>query len=296
MIEEKVEILMPDGISTGFLYRPENESPLPGILHMTDIYGVRPTSQAMGLSKKSRNWPQRPKRKPKAGFSSTPKAGLKGRFSSILRCKMLRFWFSCDFLDSPGEGFTVLLPNVFYRTGKPPLFDFVPDFKDERTPKRFAEVTGPLTPEAISRDVKVYLDFLSSCRFVRPGGIGVVGYCFTGAVALRMAATLPEKIHALVSFHGGGLYTDTPASPHLVLPQVKARLYFAHADQDASMPGPAIEKFNQALKNSGLDFESEIYPGALHGWTIPDRPAFNQLMAECAFEKMVAFFKSSLVL
>ena len=117
--------------------------------------------------------------------------------------------------------------------------------------KRFAELMGPLGPEAMELDAGDYVDFLAAQDSVNDGPMGVVGYCFTGAMAVRTAAVRPDKIVAAASFHGGALYTDAPASPHLALPRVKARLYFGHAVEDRSMPAEAIEKLNQALERVG---------------------------------------------
>jgi carboxymethylenebutenolidase len=191
-------------------------------------------------------------------------------------------------------GYTVLLPNIFYRTGKPPMFEFPFRMGDERTTKRLAELSRPLTPEAVECDGRAYVDFLASQASVTDGKLGVMGLCFSGAVALRTAAARPARIAAAASFHGGRLFTDAPDSPHLVLPQVKARLYFGHAVEDRSMPAEAIEKFNRALDAWGGEYKSEIYEGAHHGWTVPDNPSYNQLQAERAFAKLTELFAATL--
>ncbi len=189
------------------------------------------------------------------------------------------------------KGYAVLMPNVFYRTGKPPMFDFKPVMGEERTMKRFAELTRPLTPDTMERDAATYIDSLAALDGVTHGPMGVVGHCFTGAMALRAAAVCPDKIAAAASFHGGGLYTDAPTSPHLVLPRVKARLYFGHAVQDRSMPQEAIDKLGLALQAWGGMYESEVYAGAYHGWTTLDSPVYNQRQAERAFEKLTGLLK-----
>jgi carboxymethylenebutenolidase len=192
------------------------------------------------------------------------------------------------------KGYVVLLPNVFYRTGKSPLFDFPMKIGDERTMRRFVELTAPLTPVAMERDASAYLDFLAKQASVSSGPMGIVGYCFTGAMALRAAAARPEKVAAAASFHGGRLFTDAPDSPHTVLPRVKVHLYFGHAVEDRSMPEETIEKFNHALETWGGKYESEIYDGAHHGWTVSDHPSYNQPLADRAFEKLVKLFELNL--
>jgi carboxymethylenebutenolidase len=195
------------------------------------------------------------------------------------------------------EGYCVLLPNVFYRSGRSPLWDFPRRLGEERTMKRIAELSAPMTPEVMERDASDYVDFLAGQELVSEGAMGVVGHCFTGAMALRAAAARPARIAAAASFHGGRLFTDTAASPHLVLPRVKARLYFAHAVNDNTMPAEAIEKFDRALEAwdaSGSRYESEIYEGAYHGWTAPDSPVYNEAQAERAFRKLAELFRDTL--
>jgi carboxymethylenebutenolidase len=192
------------------------------------------------------------------------------------------------------KGYSVLLPNVFYRTGRPPMFDFTPTMGEARTMKRFAELAGPVTPEAMDRDGGAYVDFLAQQACVSQGAMGVVGYCFTGAMAMRTAAARPDKIAAAASFHGGGLFTDAPGSPHHALPRIKAQLYFGHATNDQSMPAEAIRKLGLALDAWRGKYQSEVYEGAAHGWTVPGGPVYHRQQAERAFEKLTELFASAL--
>jgi len=245
MLEKAIEIRTADGTADGFLYQAEDGVRHPGVIHLTDIGGIRPSHRAMAR-----------------------------RLAE--------------------SGYTVLLPNVFYRTGRPPMFDFVPKMGDAQTMKRFGELATPMTPAAMERDSASYVDFLAANNSVGSGKVGVVGYCFTGAMAMRAAAVRPAKIAAAASFHGGGLFTDTPTSPHLVLPRVKAELYFGHATNDASMPKEAIEKLDRALASWGGKYDSEVYAGANHGWTTADAPVYDQAHAERAFQKLTALFARTL--
>jgi len=244
MIEEAIEIRTTDGTADGLLYRAEGER-RPGVIHLTDIGGIRPS-----------------------------------------HCEMAK--------RLAEKGYTVLMPNVFYRTTKPPVIDITIGLGDERTMKRFAELRAPMTPEAVERDATAYVNFLAANDAVGAGPIGVVGYCFTGSFAMRTAAAMPGKVAALASFHGGGLYTEEPTSPHLVLPHIKARLYFGHATKDRSMLPEAIEKFDRALAAWGGKYESEVYEGAFHGWTTSDAPVYNQPQADRAFNKLTELFAGTL--
>ena len=112
--------------------------------------------------------------------------------------------------------------------------------------------------------------------------------------ALSRCYPRTAKIAAVASFHGGWLHTEEPTSAHTALPRIKARLYFAHAVQDRSMPKEAIEKFEQALAAWGGKYESETYAGALHSWTTLDSPVYNKEHAERAFGKLTELFKATL--
>ena len=192
------------------------------------------------------------------------------------------------------QGYSVLQPNVFYRTGKEPVFDFPFVFGEERTMKRFRDLTVPLDGPAQERDAQAYAAELRKQPEVAAGPLGVVGHCFTGPMALRVAAAVPDRIAAAASFHGGGLVTAADTSPHRVLPRLKAQLYFAHASNDALMPVEAIQTLEQALAAWDGKYESETYEGARHGWTMSDGAAYNAGAAERAHAKLLALFARTL--
>jgi carboxymethylenebutenolidase len=229
--------------------------------------------------------------------ATTLRAGGDGRYPGVIHLADLGGIRPGPLAMAPREaeqGYVVLVPNVFYRVGRPPFFDsFPPDFADPRTQARFSELRAPLTPEAMERDASAYVDWLAAHASVAAGSMAVVGHCFTGAMALRTAAARPDRIAAAASFHGGQLYTDTPQSPHLVLPRVEARLSFGHAANDRSMPQDAIDAFNRALKSWGGTYESHVYEAA-HGWTVLDGGSYEHVNAERAFEKLIALFRAAL--
>jgi carboxymethylenebutenolidase len=193
------------------------------------------------------------------------------------------------------EGYTVLMPNPFYRTARPPVMG--PEIKhgSPEFVKRIQELSAPFTPEGLERDLCIFLDYLLTRPSTAMGKVGAVGYCIGGGIALRAAAVKPDRVGAVASFHGGGLYKEgNPASPHLALPRVKARLYFGHAVDDKSMTSDDISGLQGALELWGGEYTSEVYEGAHHGWTVPDNPAYNKPQAERAFAKMKALFKETL--
>lgn len=195
------------------------------------------------------------------------------------------------------EGYSVIVPNLFYRTAKAPVFDPSFDFALEADRERFIRATTPLgAPGAVARDALAYVAFLDAQRQVdKSKKVGTHGYCLGGAYAVRAAAAAPVRVGAAASLHGGFLVTGKPDSPHLLAPQIKARLYFAvAADDDRREPG-VKDKIREALAAAGVPAEVEVYPRALHGWCVPDsKAATNKADAERAWGKLMTLYKAAL--
>jgi carboxymethylenebutenolidase len=189
-------------------------------------------------------------------------------------------------------GFTVLMPNIFYRATKLPVFDFQPNFGEERTMKRFCELRAALDNHAMQRDSIAYISWLEASPSVKSGQMAVIGYCFTGAMAMRAAAARNDAVAFAASFHGGNLASDADDSPHLLLPRIKARLMFGHAKDDHSMPAEMIAKLEAALKQWGGRYDSDVYDAG-HGWTVPGVPAYNEAEAEKHWEKLIPALKDT---
>jgi carboxymethylenebutenolidase len=115
-----------------------------------------------------------------------------------------------------------------------------------------------------------------------------------GGISLTVAGTYPDRIAAAASFHGGNLATDSDLSPHLLAPKMKARVLVAGADQDHGYPPEMAERLDEALTEAGVDHVCEIYPGALHGWTMTDFPIYNEAAAERHWAELFALFEGTL--
>ena len=194
-----------------------------------------------------------------------------------------------------GQGFCVLLPNLFYRASRLPVYAFPPKFGDEKTVARMNEVRPAAAADLIARDVGSYVTALLSRPQAKAPEVGAVGYCMGGGIAMRTAAAAPDKVAAAASFHGSSLFTDKPDSPHLLLPMVKARLYFGFAIEDRTMPDDVVEKFKAALNAAGVKWAGEAYAGTKHGWCVKDHTVYNEAQAERAWAKTVLLFKETLV-
>jgi carboxymethylenebutenolidase len=136
------------------------------------------------------------------------------------------------------EGYAVLLPNIFYRNGKPPIFNFPFKIGDERFLRRMDGIRGPLTPDATDRNLSAYVDFLARRPSVRGEAFGVVGFGFSAQMALRAAATRSDQMRCIIR-RRRPLHRRTD-SPHTLLSRVKAHLYFGHGAEDRSMPQEVI--------------------------------------------------------
>jgi carboxymethylenebutenolidase len=189
------------------------------------------------------------------------------------------------------QGYAVLLPNVFYRYGKPPFTDASFKWGEPASMKIIGGLFASLTGAMMEKDAPVYVEALLNRPEASEGKVAAVGYCFTGAMALRTAAVSADRIAAAASFHGGHLVTDEPDSPHSRIPQVKGELYFGHAVEDPLMPPDAIEKLNDTLKAWGGRYQSEVYEGARHGWTVPGRDIYNPTQSERHYQKLFDLLK-----
>lgn len=202
------------------------------------------------------------------------------------------------------EGYSVLVPNPFYRVAKAPVFDNPAAFnfqnQDDMAKLRplMASINAPGSAE---RDAMAYVQFLDSQSQVNKAKkIGTQGYCMGGPLVMKTAATIPDRVGGGGSFHGGGLVTDKPDSPHLLAPKIKARMYFGVASNDDQRQPDAKDKLREAFAAAKVPAEVEVYP-AKHGWCVPDMPADNGMPiysmadAERAWGKLVALYKTALV-
>ncbi|WP_040700072.1 dienelactone hydrolase family protein [Nocardia vinacea] len=194
-------------------------------------------------------------------------------------------------------GYTVLVPNVFYRHGRAPVVN-LPEFIDPaRRPEifqRLGPIVRSLTPELVMRDADAYLRSLADSPLTTDGPVGVTGYCMGAGLALRTAATHPGRVCAAAGFHGGNLASTEPDSPHLLADRVAAELYFGHADQDRALPPEQVDRLEKALTDAGVRHRCEVYPGAHHGFTQADTAAYHPGAAERHWAALLDLFDRSL--
>jgi carboxymethylenebutenolidase len=202
------------------------------------------------------------------------------------------------------EGYSVLVPNPFYRAGKVGTLDLNTasfSFQNKEDMTRLQKLMGGINAAgAAEKDAVALIAFLDAQPQVNKAKkIGTQGYCMGGPLVFRTAATVPDRVGAGASFHGGGLVTDRPDSPHTLIPKMKARLYLGVASNDDARQPDAKDKLKEAFAAAKVPAEIEVYQ-SLHGWCVPDMPAeagkpiYNKPEAEKAWSKLVTLYKTSL--
>jgi carboxymethylenebutenolidase len=198
------------------------------------------------------------------------------------------------------QGYAVLVPNPFYRTARAPVvvdassFDFANPADRAKAEQWSASVRLPGT---IEKDAEAHTAFLDAQPQVdRTHKLGTHGYCMGGPLVFRTAAQVPGRIGAAATFHGGGLVTDKPDSPHLLAPRIRARMYLAIAASDDAKQPDAKDKLREAFAAAHVRAEIEVYPGTIHGWCVPDmprhdgKPIYNKPDAERAWGKLLELY------
>ena len=174
------------------------------------------------------------------------------------------------------RGYVVLAPNVFYRAGRSPVIPFPDMSSDEARGEFFGRVRplmAELTPERLAATAP---RTSTSCAKHADEPFAITGYCMGARLGLRIAAAHADRVAALGGFHGGGLVTDDPQSPHLSAAALRAELYLGHADNDGSNSPEQIAALDAALDDAGVTHTTEVYEGAAHGYTMSDTPALQR--------------------
>lgn len=192
-----------------------------------------------------------------------------------------------------GSGYTVLVANPYYRDAPAPQFADFADFMKANGFEKVGPWRAKATPGAVARDATALVAWLDRQRAVdRQRGIGTQGYCMGGPYAVHTAAAAPARVKAAASFHGGGLVTDQPASPHRQLQPGTSYLFAIARNDDAKQPR-AKSELRKAADAAGCKAEIEVYP-ADHGWCVADGPAYDAAQAERAWTRLLALYGGAL--
>ncbi|PTE09201.1 dienelactone hydrolase family protein [Mesorhizobium helmanticense] len=191
-----------------------------------------------------------------------------------------------------GEGYAVLVPDLFYRNAPYGPFDAKTAFTVETSKAALMALVSGTTQEMTISDGGAFLDALAGEGVTGP--IGVVGYCMGGARALNAAASYPDRIVAAASLHGGNLASDAADSPHRKATSIKARVYVGTAGVDRSFPPEQSARLAEALRVAEVDHTIENYVGMAHGWCVPDHSVFDAIGAERHWKRLTTLFAETL--
>jgi carboxymethylenebutenolidase len=201
------------------------------------------------------------------------------------------------------EGYSVLVPNPFYRKAKAPVFDAAGmasfSFQNQADMAKLQPLMASINAAgAAEKDAAAFVAFLDTQKEVNKAKkIGTQGYCMGGPLVLKTAAAVPDRVGAVGSFHGGNIVTNRPDSPHLLASKIKARLYFGIAANDDMRQPDMKDKLKEAFPGVA---EIEVYSGSQHGWCVPDMPMqngmpiYNKPDAERAWGHLVALYAAAL--
>ena len=193
------------------------------------------------------------------------------------------------------SGYAVLVVNQYYRERRAPVAQPGEHFGQEDTQKRIRALMATLNPQTHVTDARAFVTFLDGQGSVDPHRkMGTMGYCMGGPITMRTAAAVSDRIGAGASFHGGGLVTDQPDSPHLLVRSMKAHYLFAIAANDDENQPEAKDVLRETFAAANLPAEIEVYDGAMHGWCPPDSRVYNEPQAERAWSRLLVLFENAL--
>jgi carboxymethylenebutenolidase len=192
-----------------------------------------------------------------------------------------------------GQGYVVLVPNPFYRSKRAPVIDGAFDFSNAEARQKLFDYRKAMTDEGVDKDAIAYLAFLDAQPQTAKKKAGVQGYCMGGPLSFRTAAAVPGRIGAVGSFHGGGLVTETPASPHLLIPRTRAAFLVAVAQNDDAKDPKAKDTLKAAFAAASRPATVEVYP-ADHGWCVPGSQVYKLEPAERAWGELTKLYKTNL--
>jgi carboxymethylenebutenolidase len=192
------------------------------------------------------------------------------------------------------SGYTVLVPNPFYRVKRAPIVSGPFDFNSPKDRAKLEGIRDALTDPAIDRDAAAFITFLDQQKQTnRRRPAGVQGYCFSGPLAFHTAAARSDRIRAVATFHGGGLVTDKPDSPHFLIPRTKASFLVAIAHNDDQKQPDAKDVLKAAFAAASRRAVVEVYP-ADHGWCVPGSQTYDKASAERSWAELLRLYRSNL--
>ena len=190
-------------------------------------------------------------------------------------------------------GYYAFLPDLFYRVGYKGEYGVSPFSDPVSRADLMSRIIPSASPANVVRDMETFLAYVDAQPNVRRDRMGITGYCMGGRLSLYAAGHFGDRFAAAASYHGGGLATDAPDSPHTLAPQIRARVYVGGAIEDRSFDDAQQARLERALTDAGVDHTIETYQ-ARHGWVLADTPAHDQVAAERHWETLLDLFSRTI--
>ena len=193
------------------------------------------------------------------------------------------------------SGYAVLTVNPFYRDSRAPVVGRGASFGQPEIREIVLPMAGNLNADTHVTDARAFVSWLDDQPEVDTNkGIGTTGYCMGGPMVMRTVAAVPDRLVAGATFHGGGLATGNPDSPHLLIPDTRASMLHCVAQNDDDNNPQAKETLREAYAASSINAEIEVYDDAMHGWCAIDSQVYHQAQAERAWSRLLNLFENNL--
>ncbi|MDP6535791.1 MAG: dienelactone hydrolase family protein [Gammaproteobacteria bacterium] len=193
------------------------------------------------------------------------------------------------------SGYAVLTVNPFYRDARSPVVEPGDSFGNPEVRNLVMPMARNLNADTHFTDARAFVAWLDDQPQVDTNrGIGTTGYCMGGPIVMRTVAAVPDRLAAGATFHGGGLATNAPDSPHLLIPDTRAQMLHCVAENDDDNNPEAKEILREAYAAARIPAEIEVYENAMHGWCALDSQVYHQEQAERAWGRLLNLFGTAL--
>jgi carboxymethylenebutenolidase len=176
------------------------------------------------------------------------------------------------------QGFVALVPDLYHGQSA-----------SNQEPDEAGKLLMSLNLEQAAKDMSGAVDYVAAHS--NGGGIGVVGFCMGGALALLLGTLRPDRVKAVVPFYGLVAWPATEPD----WSQMKAAVQGHYAENDDSAGPAAVEKLNKELGGRGIPVETFLYPGTQHAFFNDTRPEVHDPGASAlAWQRTVEFLRQTL--